>query len=155
MGLLPYGVWARRRTRLAVSEECSKSHPARRGSTPNREPVLLDLGTTPLQSLDAPDVYGIAESVRGEEYRVSIYRPDSNDAVKGFPVNTDHYLLWEGFPSFLDLSQIVNQCSTSLDPNLEAYVNERVFLMKQRPSDDHWLRDYPPHVRVLVEQTRR
>ena len=60
----------------------------------------------------------------------------------------------KNFPNFLDLSQIVNQCSMSLDPNLEAYVNERVFLIKERPGDDHWLRDYPPHVRLLVERAQ-
>ena len=60
---------------------------------PNREPVLLDLGATPLQGLSEPEVYSIAEQVRGPEYRVSIYRPDIEDAAKGFPINTDHYQL--------------------------------------------------------------
>jgi hypothetical protein len=122
---------------------------------PNAEPVVLDLGTTALQSLSEPNIYGVAKAIDGPEYRVSVYRPDLQDAGKGFPINADHYRLWEAFPSFLDLGQIVNRCTTSLDPNLAAYINERVFLIKERPGDDHWLRDYPSHVRLLVESAER
>lgn len=122
---------------------------------PNSEPILLDLGTTPLQDISEPDVYAVAAATTGPEYRVSIYRPDIKDVARGFPINTDHYSLWEGFPEFLDLGQIVNYATTDLDANVTAYVNERVFLIKQRPADDHWLRDYPPHVRLLVERSGR
>jgi len=123
---------------------------------PNKRPVLLDIGMTPMQSLsEPPNVYAVAEPILGPEFRVSIYRPDARDAASGFPINTDHYLLWEGFPTFLDLGQIVNKCSTSLDPNLLAHIDERVFLMKERPGEDHWLQDYPPRVLLLVEESKR
>jgi hypothetical protein len=125
---------------------------------PSREAALIDLATTPIQSLARPEVYGLAELVESisviPQYRVSIYRPDEKDLLKGFPINTDHYQLWEGFPDFLDLSQIVNECTTSIDPNLLAYIEERVFLIKERPADDDWLRDYPSWVKVKVDNAR-
>ena len=118
---------------------------------PNAKPVLIDVDTTPLQDIDRPGVHCEAEIVGGTEYRVSVYRPDPKDAAQGFPINQDRYRLWEGFPDFLDLRQIVNECSTGLDPNLQAYIDERVFLVKQAPDDDHWLPDYPPRVRLLIQ----
>lgn len=119
---------------------------------PNQEPVLVDLDRTPLQRVSAPGVHAVAQAVEGTEYRVSIYRPDVNDIAKGFLINTDHYRLWEGFPASLNLTQIVNRATTGLDDNLLAYIEERVFLVKDRHGADHWLRDYPASVRLLVDR---
>ena len=88
---------------------------------PNGRPVLLDLGTTPIQSVDhEPGVHAVTEAVAGIEYRVSIYRPDAQDARLGYPINKDRYTLWDGWPAFLDLGQIVNRASTGLDANVHA-----------------------------------
>lgn len=119
---------------------------------PNRLPVLLDLGNTPVQAVSGGGVHAVADFVGGIEYRVSIYRPDATDAARGFPINTDRYRLWEGFPSFLDLAQIVNRATTDLDANVSRYINDRVFLVKDRPATDHWLADYPTYVRLMVEE---
>ena len=94
---------------------------------PNGKPVILDLGTMPLQNVSEPGVHAVAERIDGTEYRVSIYRPDAKDAARGYPINADRYLLWEGFPSFLDLSQIVNMASTGLDANVERILTSEFF----------------------------
>lgn len=123
---------------------------------PNRDGAIIDLSTTPLQSVVRPDVVGLAEIVDSitvvPQYRVSIFRYDEKDRDKGYPINVDQYQLWEGFPEFLDLSQIVNHATTDLDANVAAYIQDRAFLVKDRVSDGHWLKEYPPSlVRLLVE----
>ena len=126
-----------------------------RAKPPRSERVLLEIDKTPIKSLSGAGVHAIAQPITGPEYRITIYRPDPNDAAKGFPINTDHYRVWERFPPFLDLHSIANQATTSVDPNLYAYLDERVFLAKEAPKQDHWLEAYPPEVLLLIEASRR
>lgn len=126
-----------------------------RAKPPRSERVLFQLDESPMQGLAASGVYATAQPITGPEFEITVFRPDPNDAAKGFPINTDHYRLWEGFPSHLDLHRLANQATTSVDPNLLAYGDERVFLVKDAARDDHWLVDYPPEVLLLIEQSKR
>jgi len=126
-----------------------------RAKPPRSEKILLELDTTPLEELVDDGVYAVADPLGGTEYRVTIYRPDPKDAIKGYPINTDHYRIWENFPPQWDLGSIANQASTNVDPNLLTYVGERVFLVKEPRGDDHWLPDYPLEVLLLIEESKR
>src|SRR4051812_2177138 len=48
-----------------------------------------------MRRLADDDVHAIALPVSSQEFQITIYRADPNDAPT--PINTDHYRLWEGF----------------------------------------------------------
>jgi hypothetical protein len=128
----------------------------RRAKPPQSERILFDLDGTPLAGVGDKGVYATAApSGDGVDYRISIYRPDPKDIQHGAPINTDHYRVFERFPSHLDLHRTANIASTYVDENLLAYIDERVFLVKEPRGDDHWLPDYPTQVILMVEASRR
>ena len=42
-----------------------------------------------------------------------------------------------------------NSLNTDDDPNLWHYANDHIFLVKEEPGDDHWLRELPNEVYAL------
>jgi hypothetical protein len=114
----------------------------------------VDISATPLQGVvrDASVIAGvISQSTTGAEPQIEIYRHDPNDEPT--PINKDVYTVWENITRHVDYETAVVKASTSNDANLQAYLAQNVFIVKDRPGQDHWLSNLPAEVSVFVQST--
>ncbi|MBD3327911.1 hypothetical protein GF340_01255 [Candidatus Peregrinibacteria bacterium] len=109
--------------------------------------VEIDLRRTPLKGY--PNVEAaIAERTKSGEVYIKVYRIDENDAPK--IINEDIYAVWEFVPKYYNLPQIVTEASTEINPNLTSFLEECIFLIKQKPGPNHWLTDLPEEIILTI-----
>jgi hypothetical protein len=113
-------------------------------------PTLLSPEPLPLGRAQGL-VCATVEVLSSDTYRVRVIREDPKDAPAG-RYNVDDYVVYEGvLPSALKpFDKLVEQCSTSYNPNCQAYVAGRAFIERQPRSSDHWRADLPPEVKILI-----
>jgi hypothetical protein len=105
---------------------------------------ILPLGDLVLES----DVLASTAKVNGQKVTITIYRNDPEDDPT--PVNVDTYSVWIGLPSYLNVQQMIEAATTDNDDNFSHYANNRVFLIKENPGNDHWLEELPREVYGLL-----
>ena len=100
----------------------------------------------PLESMQE-DAKVIAATLRrtGDEYKLTIYRYDSNDPVNE-RINTDEYTAWAGLPERLPRDEMIEHGSTDYDENFQKYENNFVFIKKNKHRKDHHLGSLPENV---------
>jgi len=117
-------------------------------------PVPIDIGQTPLggissnASVIASVAYQPSDSAIGE---VVIYRHDLADEPT--PVNVDRYAVLTDVGSDPGLPSLISAASTQDNANLRRYLQDNVFLVRQNPGRDHWLRELPTTVAALYKST--
>jgi hypothetical protein len=93
----------------------------------------------------------VANQVGPSNARVSVYRYDPADAPKDW--NTDHYSVLLNLERHANIHDLVNSASTSYDMNLQQFLRENVFWVKEDRGDDHWLRydELPSVVQAIID----
>ena len=116
--------------------------------------VLMDVTATPMSGVaaDAPVLACVAEKYASHDGQISIYRYDSADGST--PINKDSYKVWRGetLKNITNLDELAIACGTCADTNLYQFLDQKVFLVKEEPGDDHWLSKLPESVQVLIDQ---
>jgi len=97
-------------------------------------------------------VAGMAKREGDTRVRVSVFRNDPADDPT--PINVDEYLVFERFPSELDVWGMIQAATTDPGPNFQRYRDDHVFLVKEHPGDNHWLMVLPEEVRLLLEANK-
>jgi hypothetical protein len=111
--------------------------------------VPIEISKTPLARLatEADLAAAVAEHKSDYEATITVYRRDSKDSM---PINVDRYLVWERVPDHRDFLAMVNHASTSDDSNMRGFLEDHVFLVKEKPGPDHWLPDLPVEIFAVV-----
>jgi len=116
--------------------------------------VPFDISESPMSTVAACVTACVAERFSNTKQGVGdgfihVYRYDPADGST--PINTDKYQAWTGtsvqqWDNFIDM---VEECATSANSNLEEDLNNTVFLIKQKEDSDHHLEKVPPEVKLL------
>lgn len=118
------------------------------------ELVLLDtsdLSLLPIAPASSNPNYLCTVAKRlSKKVRISLYRLDSKDEPT--PINVDNYTVWEELPSDLDVKEMVATGDTDYNSNLEHYLYNHVFLIKEDDAEGHWLDELPSEVAILLDQ---
>lgn len=122
--------------------------------THETEEKLVKLNLEQFQPLPISELIADSDVIGGTAFATSskviikIYRRDPKDDPT--PINVDTYTVWMGLPTYLNVSDMIIAGSTDNDDNFKHYANDHVFLVKENPSDDHWLEELPREVYVLL-----
>jgi hypothetical protein len=123
------------------------------GSTDEK---LVKLDLEQFQPLPISDLFTDSDMIGGTAFATSstvtikIYRRDPKDEPT--PINVDTYTVWIGLPSYLNRPQMIVSADTDDDANFSHYANDHVFLVKEKPGDDHWLKELPREVYALLSR---
>jgi len=117
------------------------------------KPVAFDVRSTPMRGVsDVASVIGtIAHEFTAVTARVSIYRDDPKDAPTR--INVDHYRVWTDLSGHPKLANMIEAASTSYNENMNAFIRDNVFLVKEKPGADHWMSTLPSSVYVVLKST--
>lgn len=115
--------------------------------------VAFDVRSTPMRGVsDVASVIGtIAHEFTGVTARVSIYRDDPKDAPNR--INVDHYRVWTNLSGHPRLANMIEAASTSYNENMQTFIQDNVFLVKEKPGSDHWMSTLPSSVYVVLKST--
>ena len=122
--------------------------------THGTEEKLVKLNLEQFQPLPISELIADSDVIGGTAFATSskviikIYRRDPKDDPT--PINVDTYTVWMGLPTYLNVSDMIIAGSTDNDDNFKHYANDHVFLVKENPSDDHWLEELPREVYALL-----
>ena len=107
------------------------------------EPVQIDIRSTPMAAVatDAVVMAAMAYRLSSKTAQIEIFRYDPSDAPTS--INKDSYSVIEDVLHRPDYPTIVNRASTSDNDNLRCFLSEHVFLIKEEPGNDHWLKNLP------------
>jgi hypothetical protein len=94
------------------------------------------------------DLIGYTATASSSKVTIKIYRRDPKDEPT--PINVDTYTIWKGLPSYLNVPQMVITGDTDTNENFWHYANDHVFLVKEEPGDDHWLKELPGEVYAVL-----
>ena len=116
-------------------------------------PVRLSICETPMASITQKSslIACTAHRIVDGLPVVTIYRDDPKDAPT--PINVDNYTVIEDITQRRDFGDIVKAATTEDDSNLRQHLSERVYLVKSKPGNDHWLPELPTDVSVLISST--
>jgi hypothetical protein len=117
------------------------------------KPVSFDVRSTPMRSIsEVASVVGtIAHQFTPDSARVSIYRDDPKDAPSR--INVDHYKVWTDVSGHHGFSHMTQAASTSYNENMKTFIQDNVFLVKERPGPDHWMTTLPSSVYLVLKST--
>lgn len=117
------------------------------------KPIAFDVRSTPMSGVsDVASVIGtIAHQFTADTARVSIYRDDPKDAPNR--VNVNHYKVWTDLTGHPRLPNMIEAASTSDNENMQTFIQDNVFLVKEKPGSDHWLPTLPSSVYVVLKTT--
>ena len=121
-----------------------------------QQAVLVDVTQTPLSGIAADACFIACEAERfsSSDGHIYIYRYDPADEPT--PYNKDGYQVWRGESlwNHPKIEEMAAACLTTADANLHQYLEENVFIVKEEPSNDHWLSlsELPQSVRVIIRQ---
>ena len=112
--------------------------------------VTIDVTATPMHGVahDASVIAVVASQTSTGGGHVLIYRHDPNDEPT--PVNVDHYSVWTDLASHPRIQEFVTAASTSLNSNLERYLQENVLWVMEESRGDHWLAAVPSSVITAI-----
>ena len=129
---------------------------------------IIRIENTPLFKLTKNPNFILADQIRMSEteYKVRIFRIDRKDSK---PINVDFYQIQEDLQGHnyelnrndvtisKDFPQLVQTCSTSLDTNMEGFLEEYVVLFPLPKGEGHWLsvEECPIDVQVEVKKERK
>jgi hypothetical protein len=119
----------------------------------NASEKLVKLDLAQIQSLPFGDVLSDSDVIGSTAFAghtkitLQIYRNDPKDEK---PINVDKYTVWIGLPTYLNILEMIEVGSTDNDDNFSHYANDHVFLVKEEPGDDHWLKELPREVYALL-----
>lgn len=94
------------------------------------------------------DLIGYTAIATSSKVTIKIYRRDPKDEPT--PINVDTYTVWKGLPSYLDVPKLIITGDTDANENFWHYANDHVFLVKEKPGDDHWLKELPSEVYAVL-----
>jgi hypothetical protein len=115
------------------------------------EPLNIDVQRMPISRV--ADVSSVVASVAHRfgpaSAVVSVFRYDDKDDPYVF--NQDRYQVpnLAAHPRF---DEIVIRASTSVNENMREYLRENVFLYKERPGSDHWLKTIPSSITAITRK---
>jgi hypothetical protein len=116
--------------------------------------AVMDVTATPMRGVAsvAPILACVAEQYASPDAKISIYRHDAADGST--PVNKDSYKVLTGktLKNMPNLSELALSCGTCADANMNQFLEENVFLVKEDRRDDHWIGKLPASVQVLIDQ---
>lgn len=118
--------------------------------------VTVDISKTPMNSVTAcvtacvAKQFSEANPSTGDGF-VNVYRYDPADGST--PINTDKYQIWMGstLQQQVDFMKSVSACVTAADSNLTQHLNETVYLVKQKPDNEHHLEEVPSQVKLMYQ----
>ncbi len=115
------------------------------------KPVAFDVRSTPMRGVsDVASVIGtMAHRFTPDSARVSIYRDDPKDAPNR--INVDHYKVWTDVSGHPGFSNMIQAASTSYNENMKTFIQDNVFLVKERPGPDHWMTTLPSSVHLVLK----
>jgi hypothetical protein len=113
--------------------------------------VEIDVSPTPIGAVmrGSRVVVVVATRQSSSEVVIEVYRYDPRDAPTN-PINLDRYRVWEGLPSNLNYSDMVNSASTEDKANTRGFIEDHVFLEKDETTEGHSLPELPDRVRALL-----
>ena len=114
-------------------------------------PVKFDVRSTPMGGVSnvASIIGTLAHEFTPVTARVSIFRDDPQDAPNR--INVDHYRVWTDLSAHPRLPNMIDAASTSYNENMKTFIQENVFLVKERPSSDHWMSALPSSIHVVFK----
>lgn len=114
------------------------------------KPIAFDVRSTPMRGIsDVSSVIGtIAQEFTPVTARVSIYRDDPKDAPNR--INVDHYRVWTDLSGYPGFSNMIESASTSYNENMKTFIQDNVFLVKEKPGSDHWMTTLPSSIYVIL-----
>lgn len=113
---------------------------------------LIEVGETSLGKVanDATILATVARQYSDTSGEIVVYRDDPGDAPN--PVNVDKYDVWPDLRSHRSFEKMVRSASTSVNENLEQFLDDNVFFAKRQPGDDHHLPDVPTEIRAMLSK---
>ncbi len=116
------------------------------------EMAQIDLKPTPIAGVAEVSQIEAAVVVRKSpiEVVVEIYRYDAVDLP--LPINLDRYLVWETLPPHRNFVTMVNAASTEDNANMQGFLDDHVFFIKDVVRAGHHLADLPEHVKAFMRR---
>ena len=116
-------------------------------------PIKFDVRSTPMRGVsDVTSVIGtLAHEFSDATARVSIFRDDPKDAPNR--INVDHYRVWTDLSGHPKLKNMIEAASTSYNENMKTFIQDNVFLLKERPSSDHRMSTLPSSIYLVFKST--
>lgn len=113
---------------------------------------LIDVEETSLGKVasDATILATVARQHSDTSGEIVVYRDDLEDVPNR--VNVDKYDVWVDLRSHQSFQQMVNSATTTVNENMEQFLDDNVFLAKQEPGDDHHLPDLPTEIRSMLSK---
>ena len=105
--------------------------------------VLIDVGETSLGRVGSETSVLAAQAIQYSDAsgQITIYRDDPKDAPNR--VNVDNYDVWINLRSHQSFKDMVNASSTTVNENMNVFLDEHVFFVKRDPDDGHRLPELP------------
>lgn len=115
--------------------------------------VAIDVQSTPLRGVasNASVVAAVARRFSNATGEITIYRYDERDQPT--PINEDRYEVWLDLPSHTSFNDMIRAACTECNASLREYLKDTAFLVKRSPGPEHWLRELPATVQVVVRST--
>ena len=117
------------------------------------KPVKFDVRSTPMRGVsDVTSVIGtLAHEVTPVTARVSVFRDDPKDAPNR--INVDHYRVWTDLSGHPRLKNMIEAASTSYNENMKTFIEDNVFLVKEKPGSDHRMPTLPSSIYLVFKST--
>jgi hypothetical protein len=116
-------------------------------------PIKFDVRSTPMGGVsNFVFVIGtLAHEFTPVTARVSVFRDDPHDAPQR--INVDHYRVWTDLSAHPRLQNMIEAASTSYNDNMRIFIQENVFLVKEKTSSDHWMSTLPSSIHAVFKST--
>ncbi len=94
--------------------------------------------------LDASNIVAVASGIVVSEPGMDILRYDVKDAP--YVINLDHYTIFENLHLQDCYSDVLETAGVVDSPELKYELQNNVYVLKEPPNDNHWLKDFPKHI---------
>ena len=117
---------------------------------PEGEIVEIDISGTPIAGVERDNLVLGSIAIRQSDYEtvIEIYREDLRDDPT--TINVDRYLVWERLPPHRNFPKMVNIASTEDNANMQDFLENNVFIVKEAQGPDHWQSDLPAYVKGRI-----
>lgn len=114
-------------------------------------PIIFEVNSTPLSGIThiSSVAASVAHQYGPENANIEIYRYDDKDTP--YIINQDTYNVWTDLSSHPNLQDMIAKASTSYNDSFKEYIEENVFIVKNKPGPDHWLTTIPSSVSVIMK----
>lgn len=114
--------------------------------------IIVNIENTPIGEIKKDTQYleSIIDGTDGEKVYLKVYRRDENDYP--YIINEDRYEVIERISDHVNVERIASEASTSCNENFSIFVESTVFLIKEKPGPNHWMKKIPENIYAQFKQ---